>query len=452
MATEPSASELQGKALTVARIYFQTHLSAPTAREYLAKRELNNPACRKFEIGYAPDNWRGLVEHFKSHAVRMAARDAGLLTTPTNSQRLLDFFRDRLTFPIRTHLGDLVGYGGRLVTDKEGAPKYLNTPETDLFKKSKLLYGMHEHRSTIQDRREAILVEGYMDVVRLSMTGFDYAVAPMGTALTNEQTQLLLEHGVRRLWICLDGDKAGEDAAQRSVDLLMEHYHPALEIMLVQLPDKHDPDSLIRDQGADSFASCMASAVSLPLFIHAICTKGFPEKPCLEDKALYLQRMGSYLQRSAGFLQDRLIEQAQTFTGLSGDQIYADRQSRADNTNVSQWHPLVTLAARWMMFDPESKRVAGHLEKIAATNHGLADLAELAQQVAAGSLQEGLLHQFCMAHGELRPEEMGSLREGWSKWLKDAQLEHSLEALARMPFDPTAKEEIRGIAKSMRPQ
>lgn len=452
MPSEQTAGELQSKALTIARIYFQTHLSAQVARDYLAKRDLSNAACRKFEIGYAPDNWRGLVEHFKSHPVRLAAKDAGLLTTPTSSQRLLDFFRDRLTFPIRTPQGDLVGYGGRLVGEREGSPKYLNTPETELFQKSQLLYGMHEHLSTIQERREAILVEGYLDVIRLSMAGFDYAVAPMGTALTNDQTQLLRESGVRRLWICLDGDKAGEAAAQRSVDLLMEQYHPALEIMLVRMPDQHDPDSLIREQGAEAFAACLSSAVSLPQFIHSICTQGFPEKPCLEDKALYLQRMGTYLQRSAGFLQDKLIEQAQQFTGLSANDIYADRQSRADNTSVSEWHPLVALAARWMLFDPESKRIAARLEKVTATSHGLGDLAQLAHQIGAGLSHDGLLHQFCIAHGELIPEELDMLRKDWSKWLRDSLLEHNLEALSKMPFDGSAKEAIRGIASAMRPR
>lgn len=452
MQSEQTADELQRKALTIARIYFQSHLSSQVARDYLTKRGLTNAVCRKFEIGYAPDNWRGMVEHFKSHAVRLAAKDAGLLTTPANSQRLLDFFRDRLTFPIRTAKGDLVGYGGRLVGEHEGTPKYLNTPETELFQKSKLLYGMHEHLSTIQERHEAILVEGYLDVIRLSTAGFDYAVAPMGTALTNDQAQLLRESGVRRLWICLDGDKAGEAAAERSVDLLMEQYHPALEIMLVRMPDQHDPDSLIREQGAEAFAGCLSSAVSLPQFIHSICTKGFPEKPCLEDKALYLQRMGTYLQRSAGFLQDKLIEQAQQFTGLSANDIYADRQSRADNTSVSEWHPLVALAARWMFFDPESKRIAARLEKVSATSQGLGDLAQLAQRIGAGLPHDGLLHQFCMAHGELMPEELDMLRKDWSMWLRDALLEHNLGALSEMPFDGSAKEAIRGIASAMRPR
>ncbi|MCF6783700.1 DNA primase [Stutzerimonas stutzeri] len=443
--------ELQSKALTVARIYYQSHLNAPEAKEYLAKRDLTATACRKFEIGYAPDNWRGLVEHFKSHSVRLAAKDAGLLTSPANSQRLLDFFRDRLTFPIRNTTGELVGYGGRLVGEKPDSPKYLNTPETPLFQKSKLLYGMHEHLASIEQRREAILVEGYMDVVRLSTAGFDYAVAPMGTALTNEQTLMLLEHGVTRLWLCLDGDKAGEAAAQRSVDLLMEHYHPALQIMLVKMPAGHDPDTIIREHGPDGFSRCLEAATPLPAYIHSICTAGFPATPCLEDKALYLLRLGPYIQRSAGFLQDKLIEQAQAFTGLSPDQIYAERQSRLDSNNVSQWHHLVTLAARWMVFDPNSKRIAERIGNIAATRNGADELTALARAIAGGTAPDGLLHDFCMAHGPLGNEEMAVLRREWSPWQYQLQLSHGLEALSRMPFDQKAKDSIKTITASMRP-
>lgn len=452
MASDTSGQALQSKALTVARIYFQSHLNAPEAKAYLAKRDLSSAACRKFEIGYAPDNWRGLVEHFKSHPVRLAAREAGLLTTPTNSQRLLDFFRDRLTFPIRNVAGDLVGYGGRIVGEHPGSPKYMNTSETELFQKSKLLYGLHEHLSTIEDRHEAILVEGYMDVVRLSVAGFDYAVAPMGTALTNEQTRLLLGHGVKRLWICLDGDNAGEAAAQRSVDLFMEHYHPALQIMLVQMPGQHDPDSLIREQGADGFSRCLESALPLPAYIHAICTKGFPQTPCLEDKALYLQRLGPYIQKAAGFLQDKLIEQAQDFTGLSADDIYADRQSRLDNSSVAQWHPLVTLAARWMAHDPQSQRIAERISKITATRNGVDELVALGKSIAEGKPPSGLLSDFCMAHGALEPEEMKTLRKDWSGWLQDVQLEQHLSALSQMPFDQNAKDSIRAIAATIRPR
>lgn len=449
--TEKSDIEVQGKALTVARIYFQSHLTSPEAQAYLAKRELGAAACRKFELGYAPENWRGLVEHFKSHSVRLAAMDAGLLTRPANSKRLLDFFRGRLTFPIHNVSGNLVGYGGRDITDKPDNAKYINTPETDLFQKSQLLYGLHQHLANIRSRREAILVEGYMDVVRLSTGGFDYAVAPMGTALTAEQTQLLLDQGVSRVWICLDGDKAGEAATQRSVDVLMEHYHPALEVRLIMLKDGHDPDSLIRSAGPEAFKQAMDEAQTLPDYIHAICTKGFPPSPCLEDKALYMTRIEPFISRASGFLQERLIEKTAQFTGLSRAELYSDRGNREDNDAVSQWHPLVALAARWMIFDDNPSRIATRMAKLAAQGHGLKELSDLAKQVLAGETPTGLLHQFCNAHGALLPEEFDQLSEGWSQWHKDAVLEHHLSVLSKMPYDQGSKEAVRSITSSMRP-
>jgi len=447
---EKSSVEVQSKALTVARIYFQSHLSSPEAQAFLAKRELSSVACRTFGIGYSPENWRGLVEHFKSHPVRLAAKDAGLLTTPANSKRLLDFFRGRLMFPIHNVDGNLVGYGGRDITDNPDWAKYINTPETDLFQKSQHLYGLHQNLATIRSSREAIIVEGYMDVVRLSTSGFEIAVAPMGTSLTAEQTQLLLDQGVNRIWICLDGDKAGEAATLRSVDVLMEHYHPAVEVRLIMLRDGHDPDSLIRSEGAEAFKLAMDQAQTLPDYIHAICAKGFPPSPCLEDKALYMHRIEPFISRASGFLQDQLIDMTAKFTGLSRNELFKDKINRAENDAVSHWHPLVALAARWMIFAEEPGRIASRMVKINAQAHGLKELAELAEQLISGEQPSGLMHQFCLAHGALLPEEFDLLSEQWSQWHKDVVLEHHLSVLSKMPYDQGAKAAVRSITASMR--
>lgn len=447
---EQAASETQTKALTVARIYFQSHLSSPEAEAYVKSRGLSHAACRKFEIGYAPENWRGLVDHFKSHSVRLAAKDAGILTSPANSKRLLDFFRGRLIFPIRDVEGQLVGYGGRDTTNGPDTPKYLNTPETDLFQKSQLLYGLYDNLGSIRARREAILVEGYLDVVRLSTEGFPYAAAPMGTALTDEQTSLLLQQGVNKLWICLDGDKAGEKAAERSVDVLMHQYQPTLEIMLVKLPGDHDPDSLIRAEGPAAFQAALDQAVPLPEYIHFICTKGFGEKPCLEDKALYLQRIEPYIENASGHLQDKLIDRAQQFSGLPRKDLFAASVKRGDNDLIDQWHPMVGLAARWMAFDVNPLRIARSLAKLTAQGHGLLELSDMARKIVAGEQPSGLLHQFCKAHGELMPEELDELSAGWGQWHRDAALEHHLGVLSKMPFDQDAREAVRNLTRGPR--
>ncbi|CAM5411206.1 DNA primase [Stutzerimonas stutzeri] len=450
--------ELQHKALTVSRIYFQKHLVAPEAQAYLKKRHLDSATARRFELGFSPDTWRGLVDHFSSHRVRLAAHSAGLLTTTQGSQRLLDFFRGRLMFPIRDHEGVLVGYGGRLLKDAQAPepgkeavkppPKYLNTPETDLFKKSSILYGLHEHSSTIRSRREALVVEGYTDVIGLSRSGFPFAVAPMGTALTAEQIALLLDHGVRKLWICFDGDAAGQQAAKRNIDAIMEHYHPGLEIRLVWLPDGHDPDSLIQERGAEAFQACMNESITLQEHVHTLCCEGFLPTPCLEDKALYLVRLEPYVERSGGGLQKLLVAKASEFTGLPEHLITAGKAQRDLNEQISKWHRQVTLIARCLVHDPNPEKMAQRLSRLSATAHGIPELAKLGSQIAAGEAPSGPLYAFAQAHGALQVSEFSELQEGWNAWMKQTQLDSSLHQLKQMPFDEAAKKTIRALLRN----
>lgn len=447
--SDEQALEPQAKAMTVARIYFESHLRAAEATAYLNKRELSPAACKRFNIGYAPDDWRGLVNHFKSHSVRLAAKDAGLLSTPNASQRLLDFFRNRIIFPIRNASGDLVGYGGRDISGKEGTPKYINTPETELFKKGHTLYGLYENKEGINAKQSALIVEGYMDVVRLTDAGFNYAVAPMGTALTSEQIDLLLDHGAKKIFVCLDGDNAGRNAAKRSIDLLMQRYTPLMEIYLVAMPDGDDPDSLIRTQGASAFQDALNKPITLIEHIAQCCTEGLRNPPSIEDMAIYLQRMGGFIEQASGALQDQLIEQAQAFTGLPADKIYAGKQQREDNKQAQGWHPLVMMASRWMMHDANPTKVAAHLSQLNHSKHGIQELNSLANQVIKGESPTGLLAEYAKAHGPLNKGEVECMREHWTLWRQKVQLDSALTQLRAMPFDQGAKDAIKKTAPSL---
>lgn len=165
-----------------------------------------------------------------------------------------------------------------------------------------MLYGLYEHQNLIRSTREATLVEGYMDVITTSINGHDTTVAPMGTAFTDAQLRLLQMLGVRRLFICLDGDGAGQAAAARTLNVIMQSYDPSMEIRVVTLPDNHDPDSFIREFGGNAFAQQKQAATSLADYIHSLLIKGIPEKPCLEDKALYLHRLETYTEHACGEL------------------------------------------------------------------------------------------------------------------------------------------------------
>lgn len=286
-----------------------------------------------------------------------------------------------------------------------------------------------------------------MDVIRLSSNGFDYSVAPMGTALTAPQIDLLAQAGVRRLWFCLDGDKAGQEAANRNIDTLMEHYQPALEVMVIRLPDPEDPDSLIREKGPEAFARCMESAISLPDHIHKLCSAGFSSTPCLEDKALYLVRIEPYIERAGGFLQHQLLKMASEYTGLPVGEINAGKRQREINEAVSKWHPLTTLAARWMVFDENSQRIAERMSRLTHKADGLAELAELGAQLVEGRKPSGQMHSFALAHGPLLPSEFQELHANWSRWIKQVHLKANLESLAKTPFDEGAKRNIRALLR-----
>lgn len=439
--------ELMNKSLLVSKIYFQNHFNDPEAQSYVKQRGISKTAARKFEIGYSPSVWRGLVDHFTVTRVRNAAVDAGLLTTAKESRRLFDVFRGRLMFPIRDHQGELVGYGGRLIQKDDDQPKYLNTRETALFSKSAVLYGFYQNSKQIESRKEAIIVEGYIDVTSLSTSNFDYAVAPMGTALTAGQIEQLLASGVRKLWVCFDGDNAGKQAANRNIDAIMEHYHPALQVMLVKMPEGEDPDSVLQKGGSTAFQQCLDTAITLPEHIHQICSEGISERPCLEDKALYLVRLEPYIERSGGFLQSRLLSEASVYTGLRIDQINGGKESRKTNEQVSSWHRLVMLAGRWMVHADDPMRIANRISKMTAEKDGLADLITLANQITSGQQPSGVMFDFINGHGHLDDHEFSELHEGWSAWVKQSQLSESVERLAKMPFDEAAKQTIRAMLR-----
>lgn len=436
----------QGKALNVARIYFQSHLQDPEANAYILTRCLSPSALRKFEIGYAPDQWRGLVDHYSSHRIRLAALEAGLLTTPAQSNRLLDLFRNRLIFPIRDHNGELVGYGGRTLSKEKDTPKYINTPETALFNKSALLYGLHQNLTTIAETGHAIVVEGYMDVIALSTAGCHNAVAPMGTAITKDQIQLLLAQGVKCLWLCLDGDAAGQSAAERSLAVIMEHYHPALEVRLIRMPAEHDPDSLVREKGLDAFRELMKEAKSLPDFIEQVSMAG-GRIDSLESKASFLLRLTPYLAAAGGSLRDQLIERASTLTGLPVSELRESLLTGDNDNHVNNWHPLVALGARQLLHSDCDMSVLGRLEQFDIKGHGFAELVDLVQSKMEGDPTEGLLARFALAHGKLSSAEEEAFKREFLPWLKNQAISQNLDELVKAPFDSDAKRQVRGLLK-----
>lgn len=236
--------------------------NSPRAIDYLKKRGLTGQIAARFGLGYAPEGWRALASAFPSYDDPLLA-EAGLVIVQGEEgeeQKRYDRFRDRVMFPIRNVQGETIGFGGR-VLDK-GEPKYLNSPETPVFHKGRELYGLYEGRQGLRARGYALVVEGYMDVVALAQHGFENAVATLGTACTAEHVQKLFRF-TESVVFSFDGDAAGRRAAGRALEAALPHATETRSIKFLFLPSEHDPDSFVRELGAEAFERCVAEAVPL---------------------------------------------------------------------------------------------------------------------------------------------------------------------------------------------
>jgi DNA primase len=243
------------------QFYEKALAQTPEAKEYLKERGISPEIAKTFRLGFAPDSFEAL----RSALRREKASDddlvkAGLLKRkPGETKGGYDFFRDRLMFPIADQEGRIIGFGGRLLQEREGQGKYINSPETPTFVKNRVLYGLNRALKPIKDRREALVMEGYMDVIAAHEFGFNNAVAPLGTALTENHLQILKRH-CDRVYLVFDADGAGMRAALRSLALFEKS---ELEARVVALPAGEDPDSLLRKRGTAPFAQALSDALPI---------------------------------------------------------------------------------------------------------------------------------------------------------------------------------------------
>ncbi len=229
------------------------------ALAYLKGRGLSDATMERFELGYAPPDRMALKDYLvgKGFTVETLV-EAGLLIQPEDGRGAFDRFRDRVMFPIRDERGRAIAFGGRAL-DKTQKAKYLNSPETPIFHKGSVLYNYGPARSAASKEKPLIVCEGYMDVIAVAAAGFETALAPLGTALTEDQ--------LARLWrvtdepvLCFDGDRAGLGAAHRAVDRALPLLKPGRSLRFVFLTDGRDPDDLIRDEGAGAFEAALRAA------------------------------------------------------------------------------------------------------------------------------------------------------------------------------------------------
>lgn len=266
---------------------FRNNPEAQKAIEYLKSRGVGGEVAKDFLLGYAPDQWHILEAQFN----RAALLRAGLLVK-TDKGKIYDRFRGRVMFPIRDRRGRVVGFGGRVLDDS--LPKYLNSPETPVFQKSREVYGLYESLEKNAKPRRMLVVEGYMDVIALQQYGIDHVVAVLGTAISTAHLDLLFRF-TSELVFCFDGDSAGRQAAWRSVEAVLSCMRDGRQARIMLLPQGEDPDSLIRSKGVAEFVRMQDQAQSLSDY--------FFENLSQDQDMLTLEGRAGLVKKAAGYLQ-----------------------------------------------------------------------------------------------------------------------------------------------------
>jgi DNA primase len=280
-------------------VFFQAQLqtrAGATARAYLERRGLDDAAIERFRLGYAPGGNGLLKQHLLAEFPESLLLEAGLIGQKDGRDSSFDYFRDRVTFPILDRAGRVIAFGGRVTGD--GKPKYLNSPDTPIFHKGGVLYGLSWARAGIGKGAELVVTEGYMDVIAMHRAGFDGAVAPLGTALT--------EHQLAELWrlenepvLCFDGDPAGQRAAGRALDRALPLLKPGKSLRFATLPPGEDPDTLIGKFGAAALQGVLKSAQPLAEVLWA---QELAARPC--DTPERKADLRNRLKARSGLIQD----------------------------------------------------------------------------------------------------------------------------------------------------
>lgn len=251
----------------VAQFYQQQLKHHSIAQQYFKQRGLSQTTIDDWRLGYAPEDWQHLDKAFAADIEGL--KKVGLIRTSDNG-RDFNLLRERVIFPIRDIKGRIVGFGGRALNN-EIKPKYINSPDSDIFHKNQLLYGLYE--GTKNKAKDWLMVEGYMDVIALSQVGIYGGVATLGTASNTEHLNILFKRNPR-LTIAFDGDQAGQKAARRTLEIALPLLEDGRELKFFILPNNHDPDSLIQREGVEHFKDLWQTAPLLSDFLFALLTQG----------------------------------------------------------------------------------------------------------------------------------------------------------------------------------
>jgi DNA primase len=271
-----------------------TEAAGQTARDYLAKRGVTADAIKLFRIGAAPELWDDTVNWARSKNFDLATVEkAGLILRKEGGEHYYDRFRGRLMFPICDEQGRVIGFSGRILSGDEKAAKYVNSPETPIFTKSKVFFGLDKSKRAILDAGFAIVCEGQLDLIACFMAGVQNVIAPQGTAFTEQHARILKRY-VDEVVLCFDSDNAGQKAASRSFDLLLAS---GLTISVATLPTPHDPDSFIKQFGGSSFQEKIDGRLDFfEFYLNHLCA--IHDIKTDKGKILVAKEMGEVLRRA----------------------------------------------------------------------------------------------------------------------------------------------------------
>jgi DNA primase len=307
------------------------------AAKYLKNRGVTGDCAGDFMLGYAPDEWKALATRFDQKLLL----EAGLLVSKENGQ-LYDRFRGRIMFPIRDKRARIIGFGGRVLDNS--LPKYLNSPETSLFHKGKEVYGLHELLQKNAKPQRILIVEGYMDVITLAQFGIHYAVAALGTAASHAHLDLLFRFS-SELVLCFDGDNAGREAAWRAMESAFSSLKDGRQIRIMLLPQNHDPDSLVREEGVDGFIGRVQTAETLSEYFFGHFSKELNLSE-MEGRAQLVTKAKPYLDKlSESIFKEMMFARLKELSGwtsldvLENTATLAPKQDPKQHRNTARNQP-----------------------------------------------------------------------------------------------------------------
>ncbi len=304
------------------------------AREYLARRGVSDDAVKLFRLGYAPDRWDDTVNWAKSkHHDLALIEQAGLIVRKEETGQHYDRFRGRLMFPICDEQGRVIGFSGRILDKEQSPAKYVNSPETPLFTKGRVIYGLDKAKREILEKKSVVICEGQLDLIACFMAGVRNIVAPQGTAFTPDQARVLRRYAEEAV-LCFDSDAAGQNATMRSLDILLA---AGLAVRVATVPPPHDPDSFIKEFGGPAFQKLIAGAGSFfDFLLDSLCRKHEPVTD--RARATIVRLMGENLAKTGNaVLMDTYAQKTAQRIGVSAESVRTEfRRSGGGAASVEE--------------------------------------------------------------------------------------------------------------------